>query len=153
MEIKNSTWKRGKMRQNNVKPQLHRAHWNICASGLRFPSSSSEQKRLDVLLSGPESGNQQLGAETSSSASPEKDNQKNIPSKAHVLGPLWHPERTSVPHPLVVITRRLAHFEPGEKVSGSFTGPDFKQLQPRHCPRGDGRPLSTSPRSGKCIPP
>lgn len=36
-----------------------------------------------------------------------------------------------------VITRRLAHFEPGEKV----TGPDFKQLEPRHCPPRDGRQL------------
>lgn len=51
-------------------------------------------------------------------------------------------QREHLPHTLPspsVITRRLAHFQPGEKVSSRFTGPDFKQLQPRHCPPGDGR--------------
>lgn len=40
-----------------------------------------------------------------------------------------------------VITRRLAHLVPGEKLSGRSAGPDFKRLQPRRCPPGDGRRL------------
>lgn len=56
------------------------------------------------------------------------------------LGPRENICPTSSRRPSV-ITRRLAHLEPGEKLSCRFAGPDFKQLQPRHCPHGDGRQL------------
>lgn len=49
-----------------------------------------------------------------------------IPPRAHVLGLVWRPERTSAPHPPVrpdVITRRLARSVPGEGLRGPLRWP------------------------------
>lgn len=123
VEIKHPSGKEPKSAGTMLKPQVHDASTGTSVTSVTVAANSERilgnifrhylyfiQKHPLCLYLGKDQGNphlhvmggrSKLGGTEMKPAALRRTIGIKIPSKAHILGFLWHPERTSVPHPPV----------------------------------------------------